>query len=582
MSPSFSSMQVLLLGVALAGLIRHLAKNADSISERGFVALSVVGGLLAVVLFGAVFRTMMVAGLLGLPLGGIDEHRLSWVKASIALSAAGLSVYESTLLAKNRAIRRCWSKGIAFAIAIISIGAYFRYGDVGHARFYHQHELFHYYLGSKYHRELGYERLYRCVAVAQADSGQANEVRVRKMMDLSIDRLVPAETALEHPGECRDRFTAERWDSFKADVGLFRSSVRLEYWNRIFVDHGYNPPPVWTMMGHFWSSLHPPTPDYLEFLAFFDLALYAAMFAAIGWAFGWRVFSVAAIFWGCQLPGDFYWTGGAFLRQDWLFLLVLSACLLQKRYYVLAGATLAYSTLLRIFPGIFLVGWATVATIYFLRHKRLASSHLKVMVGGAVATVALVTLSVGVAGVSSYPEFYKHILVHKHTPLTNNMGLETLLSQSYSGREQFVASDKFQDPFGRWKELRRERLRAFRPFQLVLLVALGIAFVKVVRRVRSLWVAQALSLAIVISVVELTCYYYSMFILAAFLSRLRKGVEQWVLCVAGMSQLLAVNRYLSNFDDRYTAESILFCFFAASLVFAHWPRGTKPAKLIPG
>ena len=63
-----------------------------------------------------------------------------------------------------------------------------------------------------------------------------------------------------------------------------------------------------------------------------------------------------------------------------------------------------------------------------------------------------------------------------------------------------------------------------------------------VRRVSSLWIAQALSLVIVVSLVEVTCYYYSMFILAAFLSRLRRGVEQWVLCVAGVSQLVVVNR----------------------------------------
>ena len=35
------------------------------------------------------------------------------------------------------------------------------------------------------------------------------------------------------------------------------------------------------------------------------------------------------------------------------------------------------------------------------------------------------------------------------------------------------------------------------------------------------------------SVVEVTCYYYSMFILAAYLSRLRRGVEQWVLVRRG-------------------------------------------------
>jgi hypothetical protein len=53
---------------------------------------------------------------------------------------------------------------------------------------------------------------------------------------------------------------------------------------------------------------------------------------------------------------------------------------------------------------------------------------------------------------------------------------------------------------------------------------------------------------------------------------LRRGLEQWVLCVAGISQLLAVNHYLSYYyDDRYTVQSILFCIFAISLLAAYWP-----------
>jgi hypothetical protein len=344
-------------------------------------------------------------------------------------------------------------------------------------------------------------------------------------------------------------------------------------------DHGYNPPPVWTMMGFFWSSLHPPTVGYLQFLASFDPMLIAAMFAAIGWAFGWRVFAVAATFWGCQAAADYYFTGGAFLRQDWLFLLVLSACLAKKRYYALAGAAFAYATLLRVFPGLLIAGWVVVAGAHLWRHKRMARSHARVMVGGLVATIALVSLSAAIAGPSSYPEFYRHILVHKHTPLTNNMGLETILSQSYEGRQEFAANDKLVDPFERWEALRRERLSAFRPLHVVLLVAHGLAFVAVVRRVRSLWIAQALSLAFVVSLVELTNYYYTLFILAALLSRLRRGVEQWVLAVAGLSQLLAVNRYVSTFyDDKYVALSLLFCLFSVSLIALHRPRPRAPAR----
>jgi len=583
------SYQLLLLVLLIGGLIAYLVVNAEKMPSRRFVGLSILTGLLGALLIGTGFRTLTVLKLVSpsflpqvfhITVGSMVEKSLSWIKAMIALTAAGLSIYEAQLIVEKKAPRRQWVKGIALFLAAMSIGAYFRYGDLGYVNYYHRWEFFHYYVGSKYDRELGYERLYNCAAVAQADSGQINEVRARKLRDLSIDVLAPAQVALDHPELCRDRFTAERWESFKNDIKFFRNQSGLQYWNDMQKDHGYNPPPVWTVMGHFWSSLHPADDGYIKILACFDLAFFAGLFWSIYWAFGWRVFSVAAIFWGCQLPAEYFWTGGAFMRHDWIFYLVLSGCLIRKKYFALGGASFAYSTLLRVFPGILLVGWVVVAGTYLCKHKRMHPSHVRVMLGGIAATVILVSVSIKVAGAHSYPEFYKHIQVHNKTPLTNNMGLETILSQSVEGGMEYTRDEKQIDPFAEWKRMRREQLHAFRPFHLIMLAALGFAFVYVVRRIKSLWIAQALSLAILVSIVEVTCYYYTMFILAAYLSRLRRGVEQWVLCIAGVSQLVAVNRYISFYYDwRYWAQSVVFCVLAITLLFAYWPKQKKTQTL---
>jgi hypothetical protein len=570
------SLQFVFILLALVGIVRYLTSHRETLSERRFVSLSVVAGLLGAILIGAGFRTPIVAWLLDLPAGSMVYRSLNWIKAMLALAAAALSVHEARWIGKRQPMRKCWSKGVGLALAVMSLSAYFSFGDIGFSDFYHRHEFFHYYLGSKYPRELGYKRLYLCAAVAQAELGQGNEVRARKIMDLVVDRVVPATTALENPEACRSHFTPARWSSFKSDVRFFRQSSNLEYWNGMQTDHGYNPPPVWTALGHFWSSLHSPSVAYFKFLASLDLVFWVGIFAAIGWAFGWRVFCVAAIFFGCQLPAEYFWTGGAFRRQDWLFGLVLSACFIRKRHYALGGAALAYSTLLRVFPGVLLAGWTVVLGAHLWRHKALAVHHRRSIAGAAAAAIVLVGLSVKVAGWRAYPEFFQHIQVHKQTPVTNNMGLETLLSHSYAGRMEFVRDEKQVDPFGQWVKMRRDRLHALRPFHVVLLAMLGFVFVKVVRRVKSLWIALALSLAVVISVVETTCYYYSMFLLAALLSRHRRGLEAWVLCVAGVSQLLAVNRFLSYFyDDLYTTQSVLFCGFALSLLLAYWPSSTK-------
>ena len=68
------------------------------------------------------------------------------------------------------------------------------------------------------------------------------------------------------------------------------------------------------------------------------------------WAFGWRTLCVALAVFATNFPSRFYWTGGAFLRWDWLFYLVGGVCLIKKERPLLGGFFLGYSTLLRVFP----------------------------------------------------------------------------------------------------------------------------------------------------------------------------------------------------------------------------------------
>src|SRR5262249_12597903 len=147
------------------------------------------------------------------------------------------------------------------------------------------------------------------------------EVRApdKKIRNLGGDNLlIPVTEFLQHPEQCQDRFSKERWAAFKEDVKFFRITSDKQYWEDMQKDHGYNPPPVWTILGSFFSNLHPAQVGYMQFLASLDLVYLAGMFVLIWWAFGWRVFAVSAVFWGCQSSAPFYWTGGAFLRQDWL------------------------------------------------------------------------------------------------------------------------------------------------------------------------------------------------------------------------------------------------------------------------
>jgi hypothetical protein len=567
------NLQFVLLVVAIGVLATRLSGRAYDAQPRRFVTLCILCGLLGVAAVGAYFRTPVFAKLLGLQPAAIVEKSVQWLKAFIALAAAGLSLYEVVLIKqKKQRLLPHWAKGIAAALAVMAVGAYFRFGDLGYSQFYHRWEFYHYYMGSKYNREIGYERLYRCTAVAQAELGQLNEVRARKLRDLAIDVLSPTQPVLDQPEECKSHFTPERWEAYKKDVVWFRNSSNLQYWNDMQKDHGYNPPPVWTVMGYFLGSFHAASDGFFKLLALLDPLFFVGAFAAVYWAFGWRVCTVALIFWGCQLPAEYFWTGGAFMRQDWLFYLVLSGCLIRKRYYALGGAAFAYSTLLRVFPGALIAGWVVVIVAHFWKHKRLAPSHIRLVAGGVAATAILVSVSIGVAGTHSYAEFWKHINVHNTTPLTNNMGLQTVVSHGLEGRMQVSRDETQLDPFKKWKDMRRERLHAYRFFYAAIVLAIGAALARVAWRIKSLWIVQALSLGLLVSIVEVTCYYYSMFILAAFLSRLRKGVEQVLLVGAAVSQLCVVNPILAYYyDDRYTAQSVVFCVLGVVLITMYWP-----------
>ena len=76
--------------------------------------------------------------------------------------------------------------------------------------------------------------------------------------------------------------------------------------------------------------------------------------------FGNRIGCLAVIIFGLGYPWRFDWVGGAFLRQDWLAAVGVAVCLLKRKRFGLAGGLIAYATMVRVFPGGFLVGPAVV------------------------------------------------------------------------------------------------------------------------------------------------------------------------------------------------------------------------------
>ncbi|HEY4117689.1 MAG TPA: hypothetical protein VGM56_07535 [Byssovorax sp.] len=516
-------------------------------------------------------------------------------KGTIALVAATAALTQALVAALRWRLPRWIYTGILLALGLAAFVAYFDGFKFGYSKFYHRWEHFHTYLPARYFPELGYERLYPCTAIAEAELGVVqihDEAKdVDRPLDLALevsaagatirrvenDTLVPTAGVLADAGaNCKARFTPERWEAFKADVAFFRTQSDKRYWTDMQRDHGFAMTPVWLVAGRVLASLHPASVLNQQILALIDPLYLVAMFAALAWAFGARVSAAAMILWGCQAIAPFYWTGGAFLRQDWLFYLVFAACLAHKRWFKLAGASFAYAWLSRGFPGWAAIGLAVFVAALLVRRRRLPRALRHAGFGAVVAAITLFIASVVVAGPDAYPRYFEIAAVRGDTPLTNDVGLPVILSHDFgggpgSGRMEYAKDPSAIDPFAVWKEKRRARFADRAPAFWGILACLAAGFAYALRRYRLLWIPYALSQLFIVACVKLTCMNYPFLVLTAPITRVRRGLEVALFCFASLTQILAIA--LTWNDDRYAWLSVATFVFLVGLTAAmHRPR----------
>lgn len=524
-------------------------------------------------------------------------------------TAIGLSIATALYFVIERRYRALETDGVRKAraakwwryggvlLGLLGVLTYFDFfnPNTRYIKYYHRHELFHYYVGSKYFSELGYGRLYECTAVAQTELSPSlkNKMRSGSLRDLRGGNLIKpiVETdVFKDPTQCTKHFTPERWEAFKLDIKWFEANARGDYWDNMIKDHGFNPPPVWTMAGKFFGSFGSADDLFFKKLATIDILLHFGVLGMLWWAFGWRVMMVASVFWGCNTPANFYWTGGAFLRQDWIFFFVSSVCLARKRFHGLAGAALAWSSMLRIFPLIAFFGWGAMVVMHWLRKRSLHPDQKRIILGAAGAVAVLVPLSMfatapseaecaeqssGQVGfterigcaTSSYRAFAEHISMHRDTPLTNHMGLETILVHTWDGRMRFAQDNSYDDAFEPWKAGRTQRKHDRRPLQLLIIATVAGWIAWDLRRTKLTWPAVGLSVPLIISLLNLTCYYYSCFLAAIPLVRSRPVLAPVFLATTASSHILLSQIYY--IDDRYTALSYLFFLLGILILYAY-------------
>jgi hypothetical protein len=455
--------------------------------------------------------------------------------------------------------------------AVLAVCAYFHFGRLP-AGFVHRWEMFHYYVGSKYHAELGYKRLYRCAALADAEDGLLPKRRV--IRDLDTDGVVPAADLVAEPQICKSHFSAARWSAFQHDVRFFRHGLGRKTWEQAQLDHGYNPPPLWTATWGKLAQLAPANLRHLQLLAAGDLALMLGVLVMLGWGFGWRIAALAAVFWGTQAASEVGWTGGGLGRQDWLFLSAAGLALLRRRWFGAGGAALALAGLLRIFPALLLLGAGLVWFSRWRRNGTAPSALHRFALGATLATSLGLGVSVAHGGAADYREFWSHIQLRRDAVVNNHMGLKTLLSAAplpiASASASASASVGQGEP--RWMVERRERLKTLGVLHTAALAGAVLLVGAALWQAASAWVGVALATALIPLTLDPSNYYYSFFVLLVPLAARKRTLAVLLCVVAAGGQLLSL-RFAAP-ELRFVALSGLYVgvSLVIALAFIRWPR----------
>jgi hypothetical protein len=501
----------------------------------------------------------------------LRRNLVNVTKLALALTGAGLLAWGLWLRRSGRPEgHRTGRDALLAALGFAGFWGWWNFLYLHYPDALHTNNFYVYYVGAKYFPELGYSRLYECTAVADLRSGLRGRVLRRRITDLHSYELVDTREIVAHPERCTAHFSPARWAAFQHDVAWFRSRIPAVEWEDMQRDHGYNAPPSWGLLGTLLAGSAPASTPQVVALVLLDPLLDLAMWSCVWWAFGWRALCVALLYWGTNHTAEYSWTGGSFLRDDWLAATLIGLCLLRRDRPTGAGFLLGYAALLRIFPALALLGVGLAALLAMAREGRvvLRPEHRRLAGGAALAVALVVPLSSLVAGgASSWRDFADNTRLHVGTPANNLVGLQMLISYDHDARLSQLLT-RAQDPSAAWKQARRsafaERRWAYWAGVAAYLLLLGRAL-----RRREDWEAAILGLGAMLVLIEPTCYYTSILLAFGLLWTRREGIGVALLALSAAQWGVAAA--FDAWDEIFTWQSVplvAFVFYATATMGA--------------
>jgi hypothetical protein len=506
--------------------------------------------------------------------------------AKLVLAGATLAVVAWDLARKRAAATTAasttaspierWRKKALAALGVLGVLAYFNFGAFHFNGIYvHLWDSLHHYLGAKYIDELGYDGLYDCIAVADAeDPVLGPRAAQRALTDLRTNGMTTAADVVAHPERCTARFSAARWSDFKGDVAFFRGRFPDADWQNVTRDHGFNASPVWLLLAHPLAGAGPVTVTRLGVLAALDPLLMIAALAMLVWAFGWERAALVAVVWGTYFPGRLWWTGGSFLRWDWLAALLAGLALSRRERPVAGGVLLAYASLSRVFPAFALAGALLAAAVSVVRRQKVERAIARVLLGAAVAAALLAPLASAVRRGPGWSDFARNLAKHTSVPSANRMGLATVVAFDPAATQRAL-DRQGGDTRGRWEAAQAGTLER-RRWLWIALALVGVGAIALAVRGQPAWAACVLGLLLVPLGRPLACYYYAFVAALPLASERRADVAGIALALALASGIVA---RMTGFgvDEQYAAQSLLVL-LAIGFMASSFIGRLRPAK----
>ncbi|MBW2542278.1 MAG: DUF2029 domain-containing protein [Deltaproteobacteria bacterium] len=463
-------------------------------------------------------------------------------------------------------IVRKHSTWILLALALFSLAAhanYLRYQRELDRR--DSWDFYVYYMGPKYFPELGYHGLYDAHTIADYEDDRRAYRPMVWVRSLDDYRLVQKQSIVERKDEIVAWFAPDRWQAFKADIGVFRPKDVFERressWSR---DHGYNGAPLTTAING--TLLRQPllsTERFVQLMSWSDLLLVIAAGAIIAQLLGAQWGLLFAVAFGANPLNDYITVGGSYLRYLHLVSLALGIVALRKGRGVTAGILFAVATHLRIFPVLFAAA-LLLSDLLRRERRRLLLERRRFYLSFAAAGLLLLagtSLLRGPGEQNVWIDFAQNTLQHSKAYSVNMLGLKYLFM--YADETNLEAMSSSPKPIDWRAEVtaRFARNVVGYGFAAAALVALSILYL---RRIRDSEEALFVGLVWVFVLLQVAVYDYVLMSLVPLIFA-RDQRMWWVLGLTWLAICLVIQLPASKaaYDWGFNAISVVLAAYLA-------------------